>query len=111
MILSPDPTLKELQLLWEKQFWFKAKASWVWKAKWYEDFMKFFGEERHPRDVFRGDVVEWKEWMKKKGRSNSWISRYCEDGSRFYRFLNDLELVEKDFNPFEGQAPRRIRDK
>jgi len=110
MELSPDPSLKELQVLWEKQFWFRSKMGWKLAAKWYEEFKFFFGEDRKPRDIFRSDVAEWKEWLNKKGRSNNWIVHCCDKGSRFYRLLDELELVEKDFNPFKDMAPRRIRD-
>lgn len=109
MELSPDPSLKELNVFWEKQYWWKSKAGWDWAAHFYEDFMLFMGQDRRPRDVTRADIVEWKAWLHKKGRSKTRIARYCEYGSRFYRLLDELELVEKDWNPFKGMAPRRIR--
>lgn len=107
--LSPDPNLKELALPWEAQYWYKSKCAWTWAEKFYEDFQLYFGAERKPRDIFRSDVAEFKVWLEKKGRSNTRINRTCEYGSRFFRFMDELELVEKGFNPFEGMIPRRIR--
>lgn len=109
MLLSPDPSISEFQLFWEKQFWDKSKATWIDNANWYEMFKLFFGAARKPRDIFRADVADWKDWLKKKGWSNTRITLACEKGNRLYRLLNELELVEKDFNPFTGMAPRRIR--
>jgi hypothetical protein len=106
--LPGDPSLKDLQLPFESQYWYKAKATWVWKAKSYEEFIKFFGDDRKPRDIFRADVSAFKEWMVKKGYGQNRIRIICDNGSSFYHLLNDLELVEKDFNPFFGMSPRKI---
>lgn len=107
--LPPDPSLSDLQLFWESQYWSKKRDTWRAAASAYEDFMKFFGPDRKPRDIFRADVAEYRTWSSKKGRGSSTISRACEYGVRMYKLLNELELVEKDFNPFVGMAPRRIR--
>jgi len=109
MELSPDPSLKELQLLWERQYWFRSKSSFRWYAKWYNQFMFFFGAERKPRDIFRNDITEWKVYLKKKGLSDNTIGVYFGIGKQFYKLLNEYELVEHNFDPFEGMAPRRIR--
>lgn len=109
MQLSPDPSLKELQLLWEKQFWFRSKQRWRAAAKWYDDFVFYFSPDRKPRDIFRADVAEWKIWLNKKRRSDLVIAEYMTFGARFYRLLDELELVEVGYNPFRDMAPRRIR--
>jgi hypothetical protein len=109
MILPPNPSLRDLQLFWEKQYWWKSKMGWIWAAKAYDSFLLFFGPDRKPRDIFRSDVAEFRIWCEKKW-SRTRASRYCEYGAHFYRLLDELELVEKDFNPFLGMAPRRIRD-
>lgn len=107
--IPADPSLKDLQLAWESQYWYKSKMAWTWAARTYEEFILFFGADRKPRDIFRADVADFKTWLEKKGRSNTRIVGSIEYGSRLYRFLDELELVEKGFNPFTGMAPRRIR--
>jgi site-specific recombinase XerD len=109
MTLPPDPSFRDLQLLWEKQYWYKARGTWQIQADAYENWQTFFGPDRKPRDVFRNDVKEYEEWLRKKGWSNNHIHSQFERARRFYRFLNELELVEKDWNPFENIGPRRIR--
>jgi site-specific recombinase XerD len=96
--IPPDPSLKDLQLYWESKYW--GKRSWNMMARFYEDFMKYFGEARKPRDIFRSDVVEYKHWLEKKGWSERSIESSCERWRRFYRWLDERELIEKDWNPF-----------
>lgn len=107
--LPPDPSLKDLQLVWEKQYWYKKRGTWRVMIKAYEGWMKFFGEGRKPRDIFRTDVAAYKIWLTKRGLSDSSINALCHNGARLYRLLDELELVEAGFNPFTGMAPRRIR--
>jgi len=109
MTLPPDPSLKDLQLPWEKQFWYKDRSYWKTQAEILELLRHYFSDDRKPRDIFRNDVAEFREWLRKKGHSNNHIHLMFERYGQFYRFLNDLEVVEKDWNPFEGMAPRRIR--
>lgn len=106
-MFSADPSLKDLQLFWEKQFW--GKKSWEIMCRTYEQWVKFFGAERRPRDIFRSDVADYKVWLRKKGWTDTRICLEMEKLRRFYRLLNDLELVEKDFNPAEGMSPKRVR--
>lgn len=105
--LPPDPSLKDLQLVWESQYW--GKKSWNAMCYVYEQWLTFFGSERRPRDIFRSDVAAFREWLRKKGNSDNSINTKIHVGARFYRFLNELELVEKDFNPFTDMAPKRVR--
>lgn len=111
MILPADPSLKDLQLFWEKQYWDKHRTSWCWAATAYENFVLFFGPDRKPRDIFRSDVAEYKIWCKKKGWGSSRIRVSCDYGSRLFHLLDEIEVVEHQFNPFLGMAPRRINDK
>lgn len=104
-----DPSLKEFQVRFESQYWYKSRSGWIAAARFYEDAVLFFGADRKPRDIFRADVQEFKTWLEKKGRAKSSIGNYMTFGSRLFRLLNELELVEKDFNPFYGTAPKRIR--
>jgi hypothetical protein len=103
MILPPDPSLRDLQLLWESQYWYKKRGTWTWAARAFETFIKFFGPDRKPRDIFRADVLEFKQWLIKKGWKKTSIETIIEYGRRFYRLLDERELVEKDFNPFKLQ--------
>jgi hypothetical protein len=106
--LPPDPSLRDLQLPWEAQFWEKSQATRIITAETLETFRKFFGDDRKPRDIFRCDVAAYKAWAEKKGWSPNSIRVHIETGSRFYNLLNELELVEAGFNPFLGMAPRRV---
>jgi hypothetical protein len=105
--LPPDPSLKDLQLAWESQYW--GKSSWEQASRVYDQWSKFFGEERKPRDIFRADVAAYREWLTKKGNTDTTINSKIYMLSRFYRLLDELELVEKGFNPSVGMAPKRIR--
>jgi hypothetical protein len=108
MITVPaDPSLKDLQLLWESTYW--GKGSWKLMCRTYERWMKYFNEERKPRDIFRADVAEYKEWLTKKGWKDSSIIAEMERLRRFYRILDERELIEAGFNPATGMSPRRIR--
>lgn len=104
MIIPKDPSLKDLQLTWESEYWYKKRATWIWASKAFEYWMKFFGPDRKPRDIFRSDVLEFKDWLRKKGWSKTAITRNIEYGLHFYRYLDERELVEKDFNPFKLQV-------
>lgn len=106
--LPPDPSLKDLWLPFEAQYWEKARATRVFSAKAMESFVEFFGAERKPRDIFRADVAAYKNYLRKKGWSDNSIRARCDIGSRFFRFLNELELIEAGYNPFFGMSPRRI---
>lgn len=105
--LPTDPSLKDLQLAFESQYW--GKKSWLSASHIYEEWIKFFGESRKPRDIFRSDVAEYRDWCRKKGNSDATTHMKIHLGARFFRLLDELELIEKDFNPFTGMAPRRIR--
>ena len=105
--LPPDPSLKDLQLVFEGRYW--GKASWRANSYRYDELMRYFGEDRRPRDIFRADVAAYREWSKKKGRSNTTINATMQTFSSFYNYLNELELVEKDYNPWKGMLPKRIR--
>jgi site-specific recombinase XerD len=105
--LPPDPSLKDLQLFWESQYW--GKRSWEMMSRVYENWMKFFGADRKPRDIFRSDIAAYKIWLTKKGWSDTSIATECERLRRFYRLLNELELVEEGWNPATGMSPKRIR--
>lgn len=107
MTVPPDPSLRDLQLLWEKQYW--GTKSWQMMSRAYEQWTKFFGADRRPRDIFRSDIAEYREWLRKKGWKDSSICVEIERIRRFYRLLNELELVELDFNPATDMSPRRIR--
>lgn len=104
--LPPDPSIKDLRLPWEAQYWYKA--SWEGNARALETFEEYFRPERKPRDIFRSDVAEFRTWLRKKGMTDNTIHKLFDIYGRFYRFLQTLELVEADFNPFEGMAPKRI---
>jgi hypothetical protein len=107
LTLPPDPSLKDLQLAFESQYW--GKRSFFHTSYIYEEWLRFFGEDRKPRDLFRSDVADYREWCRKRGNADSSINTKIHLGARFYRFLDALELIEKDFNPFKDMAPRRIR--
>lgn len=108
MITVPaDPSMKDLQLMWEAQYW--GRKSWLIMCKAYERWMKFFGEDRKPRDIFRSDIAEFRTWLTKKGWGNGSIIAEIERIRRFYRLLDERELIEAGFNPAEGMSPRRIR--
>lgn len=99
--IPKDPSFKDLQVLWESQFWYKAPATWRFYAQSYERWIKRFGADRKPRDVFRSDVLEYKAWLRSLGKSEQYIENEMERGRRFYRYLDSRELVEKDWNPFK----------
>ena len=105
--LPADPNLDDLTLAWEAQYW--GKKSWLLMSKTFERWKLYFGEARRPRDIFRSDVAEYKDWLRKKGWSDNSIVSEMERLRRFYRLLDELELVEKDFNPATGMSPKRIR--
>jgi hypothetical protein len=105
--LPPDPSLKDLQLPWESQFWYKK--SWGTASRIYDEWVKFFGADRKPRDIFRADIAAYRDWCRKKGNIDASINTKIQKLGCFYRFLNALELVEKDFNPTIGMLPKRIR--
>lgn len=107
--LPPDPSLKDLTLPWEAQYWYKAKCTWTLNSKWFAEWMKFFGDDRKPRDIFRSDVAAFRTFLRKKGWSEKSIARIFEAGSHLYNWLGELELVEEGFNPFLGMAPKRIK--
>jgi site-specific recombinase XerD len=109
MTLPPDPSLKDIQLIWEAQFWNKSRETYRLAANRYEVWMKFFGPDRKPRDIFRSDVAEYRAWLEKKGWKPGSITVEMERGKRLFKYLDERELVEKDFNPFAGMAPRRVR--
>lgn len=99
--IPKDPSLKDLQLVWESQFWYKSRRTWEFMARSYEMWKKAFGEDRKPRDIFRADVREFRDFLKKRGAKDSYIDAEMERGRRFFRYLDERELVEKDFNPFQ----------
>jgi hypothetical protein len=54
-------------------------------------------------------VAEYKEWLTKKGWKDSSIVSEMERLRRFYRVLDERELIEAGFNPATGMSPKRIR--
>lgn len=106
--LPKDPSLKDFQLAWEAQYWDKARNTRKLTTKAYEQFLQFFGEDRRPRNIFRADVEAYKVWMKKKGYADSSIRVRCDNGSRLFNLLGELELVEKGFNPFKEAGCRTV---
>jgi hypothetical protein len=106
--LPPDPSLRDLQLPFEAQYWQKAQGTRQITAAAFDNFIEFFGAERKPRDIFRADVTAYKDYLRKKGWSENSIRSRCDVGSRFFNFLNELELIEAGYNPFFGMAPRRV---
>lgn len=104
-----DPSLKDLNLFWESQFWEGSKQACYQSARAYDRWLMFFRPDRKPRDIFRWDVACYKDWMRKRGYKDSTIVNDIHLGSTFYQLLDKLEFVELGFNPFARMAPRRIR--
>jgi hypothetical protein len=105
--LPPNPSLLDLQRLWESQY--HGKRSWLIMCKTYERWMKFFGPDRQPRDIFRSDIAAYKIWLSAKGWKDGSVTVEMERLRRFYRVLDERELIEAGFNPATGMSPRRIR--
>lgn len=110
MNLPSDPSLSDLQLFWERQYHNKKRNTWLRACRVYEEFILFFGAERRPRDIFRSDVTAYKEWKTKKGHSKTNIATTIDYLARFYRLLDEIEVVEAGFNPAVGMRPRIIRE-
>ena len=109
MTIPSDPSLGDLQFFWEKQFHQKSSATWRMMCQSYERWMKYFGEDRRPRDIFRSDIAEYREWLQRKGWKDSSICNELERLRRLYRLFDELEIVELGFNPATGMSPPRIR--
>src|SRR5271154_1334765 len=63
--------------------------------------VSYLGAERPPESVFKQDVVDLIEWLKKtRNIKEKTILSYLRAGSSFYGWMEDMDYIEFNFNPF-----------
>ena len=108
--MSKPKTLGELQAPFELTHT-KNRRTWDGVARDCEKIVKFLGKERAVDSVFKADVAALDAWMVEfGGYSDATRKGVIKTGSRWYKWMEDFEHIEFNFNPFlRYLSPKRQR--
>lgn len=96
-------TFRQYQARWENTLNFKTQERY---SRPMERMYEFFGK-RHPNDIYRVDVMDFKNARCKRASHNT-VRLELAAGSSFYTWLMDHEFV--DHNPFKEVRKPKLPD-
>jgi site-specific recombinase XerD len=98
--LPSRPTLKDLQYPFEWLYQNTKRDRYNHICRSINEIVEFIGPEKSPEDVFRADVRRYVEWLRAKGKSETFVGERRRVGARFFEFLQAKDLVPPGCNPF-----------
>lgn len=98
-IFSKRPTLGEIQGAFELTF--VNIGTWTVYARRLNSITEFFGSATEPKDIFRHNVEEFANYLRDtRGLAASTIRNHMITGSSWFRWMQHLDIVDDDHNPF-----------